>query len=697
MLEASEAATRVEQEQKQQQQQSKTLTNPSATRRANKAESELKTRLRFACPQATSVSLKGRNKHQGEEQSTRTKTAESQSTADDFACLAAENSRCNCHGRRRSTLSGLIELFEQKLQPSEDQSASLSKHQQAIRSKMRDIITQVNYQPADQSDDSLESSCSEQSHKWLPSGPALDARKLTALHWQKPTNGSQFNNQKRPNRTHRNQDRTQSCSGTASSCSWASLGPHIVRHQPSSSRRLLQQLARLRRLDQPNYRVRRPEKVAQVESLIDQLERTTLEWEDDEELLERAERRDWPQQYHEQYAQMQRSASPVDADTERQTRLDFGQRDDITQLEQETILRSHSASLSRASSSNLRSIANRYHDDLAVRKLARAECSSRASEQPLMSYLLCSNAYTPSMDCDSGLSLADTLTERRVLDDDLLSRSLRRKLDPQEPPFGIPRTGWSSLPKMRTQRCYATNCDCSARINQKRSDSRVSFMETVERHSADSGLAASPVSTGRQSASNSWRNRPASRLSSYSYDDAAAEQDLELELMQSDNCQSPALECYTVEYRSNLGRSMRPKIRIEHPRAKSPLLRVSNSEAQAVADDRQTKPSTPVEVQSYEESLRRSNRKKDESELECHYTFDEDEDADSSEDSRLKTRRARLVTTWTDSGESSNEPAADESNSDTQRLPAGAKKDSNGPKFSIGHYKSAKKSDLKIL
>lgn len=582
-------------------------------------------------------------------------------TASDYCHTTGENSRCNCSGRRRATLAGLVELFEQKVLIEEPELAkdskptvvasearlplkpesraaaaattisnlTVNKVNNHNKSNMRNIITPVKYQLSEtddgdeEDDEEVVDDEQEQESAWLtgngsglaraalhrvaikgvPVLPQPESRKLTKTNWQPATDGRRYEQltgagqcQRATSKLDEQQSASSSnclqssmrkhCRALSSSSLAATRGPPIVKHQMSSSRRLLNQLARLRRLSEPNYRIKRPEKVEQVESLIDQLERATIEWEEDDQLLDRAERRDWPQQYHERYSQPSHQVSEQPK-VDSQISIDFGRRDDVHSLEEDAIARSHSifnihqvspemdqhqqqparvrytaagpwtSSLGRP---NRRlqppAFADRYHDDLAVRRLSSKSPTASHSRLGLvsdqtnemqvnfssahqLSYLLCSNAYTPTIegaDWDA--------VDRQVRNDDLHYRNIKNKPDPYEPPFGIPRqpslagTHSSASHYLR----YPTNnvsaspspiCTCSCACDRhqmlqhrqtthkkndytprKRADSRVSFLEhfpTSDRtrwysgcNSADSGVVGgdTPLSMGeRQSTS----------------------------------------------------------------------------------------------------------------------------------------------------------------------------------------------------
>lgn len=777
---------------------------------------------------------------------------------------------------------------------------------------MRNIITPVKYEASTEEDslDSLsgaavddnyvnnnEGSSASLHHISIKGVPVLpsripDPRKLTETHWQPPTNGRQYdkNYSKRGSSKHHSQRSKHSekqqaddherqpadpylagdrrvCTASSTTAA-ACVGPSIVKHQPSSSRRLLNQLARLRRLSEPNYRVRRPEKVAQVEALIEQLERATVEWEQDDLLLDRAESRDWPAQYYQRFGSTSapttnRSDKPTSScrrqvsgtsETQVNQAVDFGHRLYVDPFEANEIAKSHSSAYrqttrqrtmtpeqhntwsagcsggrQRRPSRQLPSaFADRYSDDLAVRRLSRSpSASTRAASstslvysQPeaQMSYLLCSNAYTPSMKgAGNPLATWDTEIEQRARADDLHYRSVKSKLEPHEPPFGIPRQQQVVYYNSADTQDVRVNNRPAKELGTKRSESKVSFvdrcMEMKKKKktrpvgedrdsragcaSADSGVVGgfgSPsVSGGRQSTASSrltptptsphygeriesplnQRRPPIATSTShqqsaadYAYvdeDDIAQEVDLDEELARANSrlsqvetdpgrssalwsagCESPAVELYTAEYRATPVRR-RPKINIENPKSKSPLLKVSTGKKPPVDESRHKTISarkeeekagfnradthTPVQVQCYTDILKRNNSSKLVDELECQYDFnDDDYDDDDDDDGYIDTgevRRAVRTTTLEPSDSSMNESSlerlnyrggqsrqhCDDNNIDVTRTNNKAtqqshktdstttKKASNTrPLFSIGEYKPLNKpGSLKIL
>jgi len=366
-------------------------------------------------------------------------------------------------------------------------------------------------------------------------------RKLTATHWQPPTDGRQYElrlcaaasgrqAREQSNRaslpdgqvSDRHEHR-QSPGGATSgrdellgpSCgsagkvgaasSWAATradgpGGPIVRHSTSSSKRLLRQLARLRRLEEPDYRVRRSASAAPIEKLIEQLERAASEWDEDEHLLDRAERRDLLAQVGAALPPERPSAgqfpgdkvgpaagqNPVELDSG--SLADFGRRQFVHSLERDSIARSHSSRqllaeapldprLSLARSEKMGDLLenrenhenrpadtvssdwivwrgssggsqgarmDRFRDDLAVRRLSRSPSASSARRpahelQHQMSYLLCSNAYTPPIGTSSWSRFS---REHHLHKDDLHFRTIRDQQQsntlPRRNHFGVP-------------------------------------------------------------------------------------------------------------------------------------------------------------------------------------------------------------------------------------------------------------------
>lgn len=888
---------------------------------------------------------------------------------EDSLYLSGVNSRCNCSGRRRSTLSGLIELFEQKLRLEEPAGCGLSKfkssssssfkpslsarerliqrdsfrknkrieksqqvnrvcsrkvlRRQNKQSKMRDIITPVKYEATTTTSgsnsstetDSIEfefvqkqKTARERSHddqhatesrnkslhhaavKGVPVYPGPSVEKLTKTRWQPPTDGRKYERRYatpsahiRSSSTNSNSDfrlskatteqrrinddqELEGCNYTSDSSSYQSLahqqiespnsvvnarhtggvsnnrypkvsrsisatlaatrGPPIVKHQTSSSRRLLNQLAKLRRLNEPFYRIKRPEKVAEVEKLIERLERATQEWDDDEYLLDRAERRDWPPEYHKRFSNnyQQRLESKEkgsnrlgDKTVKEQDIEDFGCRLDVNPLEHDTIARSHynynmagatnfTQTGSYSANSTLpitknevsrrsRAFVDRYLDDLAVRRLSCGKLSSSHSNsatssqmhtfnRPQMSYLLCSNAYTPSIDTNV-YSAYETL-DQRVRNDDLHYRNVKNKPESFEPPFGIPRqltvaASHSSAshylrrqentkaPMTRTNACTCIcnsgnnnngindiNEECCRHIATKRPDSKVSFNDVVDRASGsasvDSGVApGSPYSPGRQSSATS-RLTPVSSplvgtdnslisrrahaksphretpIEQYVYeDDVTQEVDLDEELAkgrrrfgQSETdlqhnlsiCESPILERYKTEIIATPIRR-RPRINIENPRSKSPLLRIANNEIKSSEQEARSSNNNvdheqqpKVEIQCYDDNKREKTlTRRPICELECKYDFQDEDDEEDKE--LIEKQSKRVVSTNYDTDDSS---LVDEISSDIHLDHKGEQSrinhldtqpkqqpDKSGPSFSIGEYTPLNKANLKIL
>lgn len=825
--------------------------------------------------------------------------------AGDYCYTTGENTRCNCSGRRRATLTGLIELFEQKVRIEEPKSdagsgangagtrnlrvtkarnrlplapeskaAATKISNQTVNkvnnhniSEMRNIITPVKYHSSETEDDDDDNHDEEDDDdgehelddadqarlagnsnsgttglaraalhrvatKGVPVLPQPESRKLTDTNWQPPTDSRRYEQLKGGQHSSSHPSRAASCSQRASrkelrkvtsNSLAATRGPPIVKHQVSSSRRLLDQLARLRKLREPNYRIKRPEKVERVESLIDQLERATVEWEEDDQLLDRAERRDWPHQYHERFSEPS-AHYPLEAAPELDSRiipdLDFGCRNDVDSLEEHAIARSHSilnmkqpstqvghqsasqvryvaagpwsSSLGRpVQKSRTRAFADRYYDDLAVRRLssksptlshsrlsclapdpAMSEVQIDFSSGHRMSYLLCSNAYTPTIegaDWDA--------VDRRVRNDDLHYRSVKIKPDPHEPPFGIPRqpslagthSSASHYLRYRTNTAAraSPNCTCSCACSQHQQVSwknrqaahqnieqapqkRVSILErasaTGDRNrysgcaSVDSGIVregGTPSSMGERQSTltrltpNSPQNLVHSpKTPPRQHDSPVSQQqpdfeyldteevDLDLEFKRAEQdeiedsrirwppCESPALERHKAEIRLTSTRS-RPKIRIENPRAKSPLLRAPGKPTASPAPNEWHSPTEKgvVQVQCYRDTIPKpSTLRKPISELECHHNFHDDSEEEPEEEPPIR----RIVTTNLDSSDSSpNESSIERYNYRGANTTTGVgsnkpendlrRNDSEKPLFSIGEYKPLNKPNLKIL
>lgn len=699
----------------------------------------------------------------------------------------------------------------------------------------------------------------------LPGAPKW-RRKLTDPRWQPPTDARKYEHKlwDRMVKQQRAQSKRwytsagsigrQNLTKCAPASVAATCGPPIVKHQPTNSKRLLNQLAKLRAPSEPGYRVRRPESVAKIEDLIEQLERATSEWAEDEHLLDRAERRDWPARYHEQFANNRPRPdsdrdTPAPADNRRRAlqqpepapsplpvgALDFGHRVDVDPIEAESIARSHSALAAADSQQGLASsaysslagrqpgrraggLADRYHDDLAVRRLSRSPsvASERrtAASQHQASYLLCSNAYTPSIE---GPTCANDSLERRLQTDDLHFRSVKPRQFAPEPPFGVPKNpgaistcyltaaqrlacgrprsvGGARAPTtiMRQQHqdtlsaCHhdceciksGDKCQTTRRLDGqdgcpasgKRTESRVSFVESIYDRtsgcvSADSGIVgapsgspvsdaerqsqvrrpATPISADRRQHNGGGasplavnrqrqpRRSESGELSAGATPDLEAnsieEVDLYGELGESADkladwtpSESPALELVQTEVRATPSKR-RPKISIENPRAKSPLLRVSNKPApDAMGASQQKKTDDElyrtVLVQCYSDSLKR--RARPTSELECQYDFHDDDDDDEEKKDPLP--RTVPLAVYESSSSTANEVSSSsvdrledyDNKSDARREPArdpsrptekGAgktgrddkKTKKSGPNFTIGEYKPLNKPNLKIL
>lgn len=313
----------------------------------------------------------------------------------------------------------------------------------------------------------------------------------------------------------------------------ADLGPQIVRHSSNSSKHRLRQLARLRRKQSLEYRVKRPKEVERVEGLIKELEQVSDTWNEDERLLERAARRDWPLLEQARLQQLTTEndynsdiGSSATTPTLAATRLDFGQRNKVHMIEMESIERAHAAlalpgqgrdrrrrqvdsislngSLSSRSGLSRRSIfADKYWDDLAVRRLRQCSSTPPPSQFGLprdslgrcsLSYLLCTPAYTPSaidpMEDQIGLERERLLHNPFPVDsDDLLWRRVRSpgraKMDEDEPPFGMPKR---SLQQYRSSGSIAvgrSQTEVGTKVEpSQRSESRVSFAAESEFKSA---------------------------------------------------------------------------------------------------------------------------------------------------------------------------------------------------------------------
>lgn len=557
-------------------------------------------------------------------------------------------------------------------------------------------------------------------------------KQLTKLRWQPPTDGSQYlegrfnRGYKKSSNANANCDdddddddqnyknnkpeaKTKTsfrCPSGVSSTGIAQFGPSIVRYQPSNSRRRLDQLARIRRLKEPKYRMKRPEKAAKVEQIIEQLEKVNAQWEEDEQLLDRAERRDWPEKYYSQYKNTtndnKRLDSSIEQDKEFLDDINLGCREEMDSLEVAEVYKSHSRlsrssyiELSRpptgfSSNSNYRArpspFADRYADDLAYRRLNRTNViangiqkqTNHNPEYPEQSYLLCSAApfgysasCSPSSDylVTQGPCSANSTLERRMIhNDDLYFRqNVKRKPDPPEPPFGIPRQP-ASASAHSTASHYLRRSDCdqvrqpnnnwnynvktenspvSNRYSStkiKSGESRVSFHEgtndnhklgLIGRESVDSGVAIASNMNESPVARNSNLDMANSHKQSSSVtpietnsinigftDDAADELDLNEELgfyndeesrsfiYKDEACESPIQETYRAEYMATPIKS-RPSIMVENLRSKSPLLTKNTTTPISTMDkiksqNKDDSPDTPkVMIQSYTDSMKR--------------------------------------------------------------------------------------------
>lgn len=317
---------------------------------------------------------------------------------------------------------------------------------------------------------------------------------------------------------------------TTSTTLGADLGPQLVRHSSSSSRHKLRQLARLRRKQNLEYRVRRPKEIEKVERLINELEQVSDTWNEDERLLDRAARRDWPLLERARLSSELHRSDEENSDigslvTTATTTTDFGLRNRVHPIEMESIERAHanlrypnrsrrqldSISLNGSVGSGARLsrrslFADKYSDDLAVRRLRQTSSSPSPSQfglprDPLgrcnLSYLLCTPAYTPSpintIDGSIEIERERLLANPIPIDsDDLLWRRVRtptndKAHEEEDLPFGIPkrsqqqyRSSTASLPNDEVQ----TKVDTKIDTNNQRSESRVSFAAEDELKSA---------------------------------------------------------------------------------------------------------------------------------------------------------------------------------------------------------------------
>lgn len=447
--------------------------------------------------------------------------------------------------------------------------------------------------------------------------------------------------------------------------------------------------------------------------------------------------------------------------------------------------------------------ADRYYDDLAVRRLskpANQQADSKSAQSTCMSYLLCSNAYTPAAGAScstlpkggagqAGANFYDSL-ERRVRADDLQFRQhqAKNRLDPHEPPFGIPRQagvhssashylrrqqqppsiGTATDPTLRVCHCstparaavagysFSPNeRQLSEKVvladSKRRTDSRVSFLDDrTGGTSADSGLAGGSPALS-EAGGLSRLATPISKLAhdgrdgdgDEGEDDAAEEINLDDQLWRNSThlddgdpsrCESPAVERFRAQFGATPTRR-RPKINIEQPRAKSPLLRVSSRPLPPPVDNQSQAKSAKnadempqVQVRCYEDSTRPV------SEIECRYDFESDEDLDFHDVDGPKVRTSEqnpakpkyITTNSLVSSSSNNEQSPDESLAPERlnyragcskrtaptKSPLGtedtrisspmstttrAKLEKDGPIFSIGQYRPLNKPNLKIL
>lgn len=536
----------------------------------------------------------------------------------------------------------------------------------------------------------------------LPTNESPDFRRLTELRWQRPTDGSQYSfkaSQSRQAKTGRkliNTERREKSRPTTAQVA-ATWGPNIVRHQASDSRLRLKQLAQIRRQQEPKYHVKRPEKVDQVEQIIEQLEKVSQELRDDDQLMDRAERRDWPASYYEQF---ERASSQSEEPESSEFNQGFGRRDDMDSLEIVEVSKSHSRItrnyrqvITHSTKPKPSAFADRFQDDLAYRRLNQATSTSKSNlDYPEQSYLLCSAAphgsgpsCSPFSEPAEASTTPNSTLERQLRHDDLSYRQyVKRKPDPPEPPFGIPRQS-ATASSHSTASHYLHRLDhngqqveqptvnswyCTTRPNvdqssqtmdflekgKQRTDSRVSFCDTADkyfgagRESADSGVAVASTINGspitRPLVMNNDRSSsyPAGQVKSVGCnDDAVDEEDLSEELgyyndeesrsfIYSDPiCDSPTPEKYQAEFLATPSR-LRSHIKLENPRSRSPLLRVATPSPSKPSKVTTTnsRPETPiVTVQCYEDTLKRKRKESaDRDELECRYDFDDEEDED---------------------------------------------------------------------
>lgn len=644
----------------------------------------------------------------------------------------------------------LIHLFEHSQSQQADRSARESPATLSKQSTtMRNIITPVDYQASesDLSDDSLDDQRLDVDK--------LDARerrktnfyrKLTKPNWAPPTDYRQYEHltsASSPICPNGPQPRsTLSFAHRAATC-----GPSIVRHQKSSSKRLLNQLARLRKLDEPLYRVKRPEKVAQVESLIEQLEKVASDLQEDEHLLDRADRRDWPAEFHRRLIEEatgttcdQVSKLPSKPETNQSAVLDPAAYRVSDPMEEEAVTRSHlRLSPIEPSGSTLPTrlfrtrplpYADRYLDDLAVRRLSHLGKTSSLADQQRphqMSYLLCTSAYTSNSTKQSTSIYEDQLElDRRLLLDDFHYRNYTRaKLDPFEPPFGIPRqvsSHSSASHYLRQQQGQSRSLYRDPCVD-RRNESRVSFSlkqtsPVSGRVSADSGLPpgiGSPMSPGfgssdqprpSSSTGNLTKLQPKAPLDTDDRpDDAALEIDLAPELADGE-APNPILEFCQAEYRATPSRD-RPRIQVRNPRARSPLIRTSSRTPSPLPTACKLDPSeSPVQVQCYTDTW--SRRRKARQELEVCYDFSNDEDDVIGIDDHIynagpSIRASPIVTTLDDNSSSCSSANTSslerlQYRGDLNKPDEAIQVKSDSPRFSIGEYRTlSRRSGLKIL
>lgn len=399
-------------------------------------------------------------------------------------------------------------------------------------------------------------------------------RKLTSTNWQPPTDGRKYEL-----RTHERRKLGTSHEQQGRQAATQRAGREldtIVRHQTSSSRRQLEQLARLHQLDELAglYRVGRQGRrghssAERVEELIEQLERATSEMDEDEHLLERAERREMSANCAEMAAARHRrlrqqlpgqelasnELAPRDARL-----IDFGRRADVDPLEERSIAQAHCAlgadkTASETMGTRPSFVADRHRDDLAVRRVS-GQPASRSSSlnneerqrricsptgmDPRVSYLLCSDAYAPRIEGRAAASaLVDSL-ERRARLDDLHYRTLRRREEPAEPPFGVPRrpeahcapppspsapntlqrpsgtrrpTATERLGRSSSGQSFLDTQNCDRCRQQRRPQSKTSQLQPTKASSQQELCRSSSASQDKQRLAQRARRTPESRVS----------------------------------------------------------------------------------------------------------------------------------------------------------------------------------------